>query len=73
MNGEVDEAGRALLKLQVRHKDQGVRELLVWIDTAFDGELVISRQMIRELGLARTVSGGRSNVGGWHQGRSGNV
>jgi clan AA aspartic protease len=50
--GIIDQAGRALLTLSLA-KDQGcaLSNLQVWIDTAFDGELVMPLAIIRRLGL----------------------
>lgn len=52
MNGHVDAAGRALVTLRLRPRPRSVStDLTVWIDTAFTGDLVISREKIRQLGL----------------------
>jgi len=56
VNGRVDEAGRALLTLTIHTPDQSARKLDVWVDTAFDGELVVSRHIIQELGLAQSAA-----------------
>ncbi len=56
MNGLVDEFGRALLDLQ--HRSTGNEdhlEITVWIDTAFNGELVVPRAMIERLGLEQSA------------------
>jgi hypothetical protein len=40
MKGQVDDAGRALLAIQIANaRDMPHTELLAWIDTAFDGHL----------------------------------
>ena len=50
MRGEVDEAGRELLTLSVRPSSAGqASDLVVWVDTAFDGELVAPLDAIREM------------------------
>ena len=55
MNGEVDRSGRALIVLKVRpSKDADASDLTAWIDTAFTGELVISRATIERLGLQQS-------------------
>lgn len=52
MNGQVDDAGRALLTLAVRPEaDSPPRELTVWADTAFDGELVVPADLIHDMEL----------------------
>ncbi len=57
MNGFVDRAGRALLSLQVRSiQASDVNEMEVWIDTAFDGELVASVSLIEDLGLEQSAA-----------------
>lgn len=52
MNGIVDESLRALLDVPVAAKKNAATEpLRVWIDTAFNGCLVIPRPEIERLGL----------------------
>ena len=52
MNGIVDESMRALLDVSVAAaKDAKRQALTVWIDTAFNGGLVIPRQHVERLGL----------------------
>ena len=52
MNGIVDESLRALLDVSVAAaKDAPKQVLTAWIDTAFNGGLVIPRQHIEHLGL----------------------
>ena len=52
MNGIVDESLRAFLDLPVAPAKGAPRtSLRVWIDTAFNGGLVIPRQSVEELGL----------------------
>lgn len=44
MNGTVDAFGRALVTLSIRaNQDAEPTEVPTWIDTAFNGELVIPR------------------------------
>jgi len=57
VNGQVDASGRALLVLRVRRtRDAERRELAVWIDTAFTGELVMPRPTIESLGLPQSAA-----------------
>ncbi len=52
MNGLVDESLRALLDVSVAAaKGAKKRVITVWIDTAFNGGLVMPRQHIERLGL----------------------
>lgn len=52
MNGRVDESLRALLEIPVAARRDGqIEPLDVWIDTAFNGGLVLPRQHIERLGL----------------------
>ena len=52
MNGVVDEGGRALLDVRISNKLQGeYSAVTTWIDTAFDGHLVLSLGLIK---VART-------------------
>lgn len=52
MFGQVDDRGRALVRISIS-KDLASSAIPVttWIDTAFDGHLVFSRKLIEELGL----------------------
>jgi clan AA aspartic protease len=55
--GEVDDSGRAILKLRVQAaKDAAAKDLLVWVDTAFDGELVVPYEVVHELGLRQSAA-----------------
>ena len=57
MNGFVDDKLRALISVPVSASSDGQRkELLIWIDTAFNGGLVIPRKEIAELGLVKESS-----------------
>ncbi|MBU4273471.1 MAG: hypothetical protein KKE86_08315 [Planctomycetes bacterium] len=67
MKGTVDESTRALLDVSVAAaRDAKKLPLTVWIDTAFNGGLVIPRQYIERLGLKQasttraTLADGRS-------------
>lgn len=52
MKGYVDASLRALIDVSVSASKAGARQSLqVWIDTAFNGGLVIPRQQIEQLGL----------------------
>lgn len=56
MNGLVDEFGRALLDLKIRSTRNEVPvEITAWVDTAFNGELVVSRAIIESLGLEQSA------------------
>jgi clan AA aspartic protease len=55
VNGVVDDAGRALIQIRVRaSSNEPERDALVWIDTAFDGELVLPERIVREMNLVHT-------------------
>lgn len=56
MNGTVDEFGRALVPLKLRSpRGKQVAEISAWVDTAFNGELVIPRQLLSTLGLEQSA------------------
>ncbi len=56
MNGIVDEFGRALLDLKIRPTaNQDPVEITVWVDTAFNGELVVPQAIIATLGLEQSA------------------
>ena len=56
MNGRVDEGNRALIDIPVSSKiDSECVQVAAWIDTAFDGHLVFSADLINELGLESLV------------------
>ncbi len=56
MKGFVDDRNRALLPIQVASSLQAEPiEILVWIDTAFDGHLVFSKELVRKLQLDSLV------------------
>lgn len=57
MNGTVDSSGRALVVLHIRPSVSAEPTALsVWVDTAFTGELVISRATIERLGLQQSAA-----------------
>jgi len=57
VNGFVDEDLRALVPMEVGRDADSTRETLqVWIDTAFNGGLVIPRKRILQLGLRKASS-----------------
>ena len=57
MNGHVDDKLRTLIPVPVAARETDERkELLAWIDTAFNGSLVIPRKQIQELGLVKESS-----------------
>lgn len=54
MKGFVDDRLRALLRFRVSVSSEGDRsDILAWIDTAFNGGLVVPRKQIAELGLVK--------------------
>ena len=56
MNGVVDEFGRALIPLEIRaNQDADPSEINAWIDTAFNGELVLPRPMVEAMKLEQTA------------------
>ena len=57
MNGFVDEELRALLEIKIgRDGKSSKQSLQVWVDTAFNGGLVIPRNGIDSLGLKKASS-----------------
>lgn len=56
MKGFVDDRDRALIPIRVANKLRSeMTEVLAWIDTAFDGHLVFSRELINGLKLEALV------------------
>ena len=56
MNGVIDEFGRALVTLSIReNQDAEPNDIQAWIDTAFNGELVMPRRMIEAAQLEQTA------------------
>lgn len=56
MNGVVDEFGRALITLGIRaNSETEPTAIQAWIDTAFNGELVMPRSMIQAAQLEQTA------------------
>ncbi len=56
MNGAVDEFGRALVKLSIRaNRDAEKTTVQAWIDTAFNGELVIPKRIIEAAQLEQSA------------------
>ena len=52
MNGQVDGFGRAIVAVSIRASVVApIRNVLAWIDTGFNGELVLPQQQIDELQL----------------------
>jgi clan AA aspartic protease len=52
VNGLVDSNGRAIVSVSIRPSDTAaIRELPVWIDTGFNGDLVLPQQQIDDLAL----------------------
>jgi clan AA aspartic protease len=57
MNGHVDDKLRALIPISVAAGASDERaEVLAWVDTAFNGSLVIPRDKIKELRLVQESS-----------------
>ena len=64
MNGYVDGKGRALVTISVRSTTATApQELKAWIDTGFNGDLVLPQSEIDQLGLPQsgTVKGDLAN------------
>lgn len=56
MKGFVDERDRALIPIRVANNLRAeMTEVVAWIDTAFDGHLVFSRELINSLKLEALV------------------
>jgi clan AA aspartic protease len=56
MNGIVDEFGRALLDLRIRSVDMDEPvDITAWVDTAFNGELVVPRAIVETVGLEQSA------------------
>ena len=52
MNGHVDSYGRALVTVSIRPSDvAAAHDVQVWIDTGFNGDLVLPQQQIDDLEL----------------------
>lgn len=52
MIGRLDDERRALLEISIANRMDGVpANITAWIDTAFDGHLVLSLQLIKDLEL----------------------
>ncbi len=55
MKGHVDNSGRALLSVQIRPSDgAAAQEVRAWIDTGFNGDLVVPQQQIDDLALPQS-------------------
>lgn len=52
MNGFVDDELRALVKIQIGAPETaGAKEVAVWVDTAFNGSLVLPEAIVEKLAL----------------------
>lgn len=52
MNGRVDSFGRALINVSLHASDEAAAHgVQVWIDTGFNGDLVLSQRQVDDLGL----------------------
>lgn len=57
MTGFVDDQLRSLIRVPVAASRDGARtDVVVWIDTAFNGGLAMSRQQVADLGLVKASS-----------------
>jgi len=57
MNGFVDACGRALLTIEIKPaKSEAPTPIEVWIDTGFNGGLVLPQPQIDDLGLQKSGS-----------------
>lgn len=55
MIGSVDSQGRALLPISIRRtQDTPEAAVNVWVDTGFNGDLVLPKRLIKGLGLTRS-------------------
>lgn len=55
MRGHVDSSGRALVSVQIRPSDiAAAQEIQSWIDTGFNGDLVVPLQQIEDLSLPQS-------------------
>lgn len=54
MKGRVNELGQSLIEIEVRATPTGIGKLVsAWVDTAFNGDVVLPRTTIEELGLSK--------------------
>lgn len=61
MIGRVDDGCRALLEVRISHALKGeYSAVTTWVDTAFDGHLVFSLELIKELQLEPLVEESRT-------------
>ena len=52
MTGTVDGRGRVLIRITIRHPNTGAfLDADAWIDTGFNGELLLPQNMVAQLGL----------------------
>ena len=57
MREQVDDAGRALLTLSIKPiTGSDPVDLVVWVDTAFDGELVVPLNVVHDLELPQSAA-----------------
>jgi clan AA aspartic protease len=57
MNGRVDSGRRALVTIKLKRTATApVREIEAWIDTGFNGDLVLPHSIIEELGLSQSAT-----------------
>lgn len=53
MNGQVDKYGRAFVTVSIRPSDvAATHDVEAWIDTGFNGDLVLPQQLIDDLELS---------------------
>ena len=56
MKGTVNERGQSLIEVEVRATPNVAgRTVSAWVDTAFNGELVLPRKTIEQLGLSKSA------------------
>lgn len=58
MTGTVDQTGRAIITASLQHPATGKSlSIDAWVDTGFNGDLVLPREMFRTLGLPEGLTG----------------
>ena len=56
LDGRIDEFGRALLFVSIRATQIAAGQSLeVWVDTGFTGDLVVSKELVLQLGLPQSA------------------
>ena len=57
MKGMIDEKGRALLPVTMIQTGGSRLAITAWVDTAFDGELLIPRHQLEQMGYSQFGTG----------------